>query len=125
VVGKETVLLSSDNSGVVYAKCIGLASSLNLNEFVLGSVITVMPKILNPRKKLKKKKYLGLIVALRKITTRPQGIRLRFGANRLMVLAHNYAFQGTRVYGPICREIRTKLTKARYRKIISYSQITI
>ena len=125
MVNKETILSSADNSGVIYAKCINLSSSLNLNEFKLSSVITIMPKILDFSKPFKKKKYLGLVISLKKITRRPQGIWLRYHANRILLLNEVYKFLGTRVYGPICREIRTKKNKIRYKKIISYSRVTI
>lgn len=122
---KETVFLSSDNSGVVYAKCINLSSPTNLNQFELSSLITIMPKVINFSKPLRKKKFLGLIVNLKKLTRRPQGIWIKFENNKCLTLNESFKFMGTRVYGPICREIRTKLLKNKYKKIISYSKVTI
>ncbi|BBL86688.1 ribosomal protein L14 (mitochondrion) [Paulinella micropora] len=126
MVGKETVLVCSDNSGIVYARCINVSSTVNLHDFVLSSVITVMPKILDFSKPLRKKKFLGLIISLKKITRRPQGIWIRFESNRLLLLNDSFKFMGTRVYGPVCREIKkSKKEKALYKKIISYSKIAI
>lgn len=71
---KETIFLSSDNSGVIYAKCINLSSPLNLNQFELSSLVTIMPKIINFSKPIRKKKFFGLIVNLKKVTRRLHGV---------------------------------------------------
>ena len=71
---KESVFASADNSGVIYAKCINLSSPLNLNQLILSSLITIMPKIIDFSKPLRKKKYFGLIISLKKIYRRPQGV---------------------------------------------------
>lgn len=123
--GKETVLSVVDNSGIIYAKCINKSSSLNLNEFKLASVITIMPKIINYSKPLRKKKYLGLVVGLKKITMRPNGIWIRFDKNRVLMLNESFKFLGTRIYGPICQEIKKSGYKNSFKKIVSYSKITI
>ena len=71
---KETVLSCSDNSGIVYAKCINLSSAYNKNTFSLSNIITVVPKIIDFSKPLRKKKYLGLVIGVSKLTRRRQGI---------------------------------------------------
>ena len=73
MLNKEAVFSSADNSGVIYAKCINLSSPLNLNQLVLSSVITIMPKIIDFSKPLRKKKYYGLIITLKKIHRRHHG----------------------------------------------------
>lgn len=125
MVGKESILVSADNCGIIYARCINLSSSLNLNEFTLSSVVRTVPKILDFSKPLKKKNYLGLVISLKKITMRPQGVWLRFNKNRILNLNDSYKFLGTRVYGPLCREIRSPQNRSRYKKIISYSRVSI
>jgi len=125
MVGKETILISCDNSGIIYTRCINLSSSLNLNEVKLAGVVRTMPKILDYSKPLRKKPYLSLILSLKKIIRRPQGVWLRFNKNRVLNLNDAYKFLGTRVKGPICREIRSPSNRVRYRKIIHYSRITI
>ena len=118
-------MTSSDNCGVLYARCLNPISNLNKYEFKLGGVIRVMPKILDFSKPLKKKKCLGLIVCLKKLNSRPQGVWLRFNLNKILCLSDSFKFLGTRVYDPLCREIRSPHSKVRYKKIISYSRVTL
>jgi len=125
MVNKETILSVVDNSGIIYVKCINTSSSINLNEFKLASVITIMPKIFDYSKPLRKKKYLGLVVGLKKITMRPNGVWLKFDKNRILMLNESFKFLGTRVYGPICQEIKKSPYKSSFKKIISYSKIAV
>jgi len=74
MVGKEMVLSVVDNCGIIYVKCINKSSSVNLHEFSLASVITGIPKIIDFSKPLRKKKYLILVIGLKKITRRPHGV---------------------------------------------------
>lgn len=74
MVGKEMVLSVVDNCGIIYVKCINTSSSINLHDFKLASVVTGVPKILDFSKPLRKKKYLILVVGLKKITRRPHGV---------------------------------------------------
>jgi large subunit ribosomal protein L14 len=125
MVGKETILRVADNSGLIYVKCVNPPLSLTKYTFKLGEIITVFPKIIDYSKKLRKKKYFCLVISLKKITRRKNGLWVSFLKNRVLVLNDQFKFLGTRVKGPICREIRTKKGKILYKKIISYSGGTI
>jgi ribosomal protein L14 len=70
--------------------------------------------------------YLGLIINTKWKTRRVNGHFIKFDYNRALTLSDQSKFLGTRVYGPICKEIRnSKKKKKNYKKIISYSGATI
>ncbi len=120
----EGVFSVEDNSGILYAKYVGITNNQN-KSLKLSNLITIFPEKLNYGKKVTKKKYLGLIIGLKKWHPRLNGISVKFLGNRVLILLDNYKFIGTRVYGPICREIRQGKLETRYKKIISYSYSTV
>ena len=70
--------------------------------------------------------YFGLVISTKKKTKRKDGTYIAFSKNSVLTLAENLKFIGTRVYYPICKEIRnTKKLDLKNKKIISYSNITI
>jgi large subunit ribosomal protein L14 len=82
-------------------------------------------------KKLKKKTmYFGLIILVKYFTKRLDGTILKFNANRVLLFSFNYKFLGTRVYGPISKNLRFYLSKnkgekQKYLKILSYADTLI
>lgn len=90
-------------------------------------MITIYPKIFKLSKKVQKKKYIGLVINLKKKQKRFNGIYIRFGDNRLLAMDFNsLKFIGTRVDGPICKEITfTKANRIKFKKIISFSSIAV
>lgn len=120
----EGVFSVEDNSGALYVKYVGIEANQN-KSLKLGNLITIFPEKLVYGKKVTKRKYLGLVIGLRKWQRRLNGINIRWTKNRILILLDNYKFMGTRVYGPVCKEIRKGKKEVRYRKIISYSYSTI
>lgn len=120
----EAVFSVEDNSGMLYAKYVGITNNQN-KSLKLGDLITIFPEKLVYGQKVTKKKYLGLIIGLKKWTKRFNGVSTKNLRNRILILLDNYKFLGTRVYGPICKEIRKGKREIRYKKIISYSYKTV
>ena len=120
----EGVFSIEDNSGMLYAKYVGINKNQN-KSLKLGDLITIFPEKLVLGNKVVKRKYLGLIIGLRKWNRRLTGISVKGFKNRILILLDNYKFLGTRVYGPICKEIRKGKKEIRYRRIISYSYATV
>lgn len=119
MVQKESKFFVADNSGAKYVRCIRVFKKLfgNLGDFVL---ITL--QIFNKEKKLvKKKKYIGLLISVVNWKCRPNGIRIRFSKNRIILFFEKDKFAGTRIYGPLCKEIRNKSLFSRFKKLISYA----
>ena len=122
-----TKLICADNTDIKKVKCIKIYPHSNKKFSFLGDKIRiVIVKRLFKKAIIKKKLYLGLIISLKNSTKRLNGIYLKFDSNRSLTLTEDDKFLGTRVYGPICKEIRnTKKKKIIFKKIISYSKGTI
>jgi large subunit ribosomal protein L14 len=122
-----TKLNSADNTDIKKVKCIKIFPNSNNKFSFLGDIVRI--SIVKRRFKktiIKKKLYLGLIINTRKNTSRLNGIFLKFDQNRSLTLSEDLKFLGSRVYGPICKEIRnSKKKKTLFKKIISYSKATI
>jgi large subunit ribosomal protein L14 len=116
---KESKLFIADNSGAKYVKCIRI---IKKNYGRLGDFILIVLQIFNRKKKLiKKKKYKGLIISTSSFKNRPNGTQVKFTKNRIILFFEKDKFAGTRIYGPICREIRNKSLYFKFRKLISYA----
>ena len=118
---KETVLKNADNSGVIWSKCIQIIGNCNKNTARLGDKVLISVFRSNKKQKNKKKKYFGLIIAVKSFTKRGDGTYIKFFKNKLLLLSDQLKFLGTRVYGPIPKEIRVGNLETLYKKIISYS----
>lgn len=125
-----TGLHSGDNTGIRYAKCIRVLGGFSKRYAKLSNLVVVAIKKLDFKKHLKKKinkkkKYLALLINVKKKTKRVDGTFLSFKKNTALFLTNKQVFLGTRVYTPICKEIRLGKQKHTYKKIISYSLFTV
>jgi large subunit ribosomal protein L14 len=120
----ESKLISGDNTDIKKFKIIKVLGNSFKRYAKLGEIVkSTIKKRTQKKKIIKKKIYYCLIIALRKNTRRKNGHFICMGRNRALTLNDNSTckFLGTRVYGPICKEVRKK----QYKKIISYSKGTI
>ena len=69
--------------------------------------------------------YLGLVVGVKKKVSRPDGSYVKFHENRVVLLSEQKKFMGTRVYGPVAKEIKGGKSKMKFRKILSCSDGTV
>jgi large subunit ribosomal protein L14 len=122
-----TKLKSADNTDIKKVKCIKIFPNSNKKFSFLGDIVRIV--IVKRRFKktiIKKKLYLGLVINIKKTTSRLNGTFLKFDQNRSLTLSEDLKFLGTRVYGPISKEIRnSKKKKTLFKKIISYSKATV
>lgn len=119
---KETILKNADNSGVIWSKCIKIEGTCNKTIARLGDRVLISIFRTNSKKKVKKKKYIGLIVAVKMFTKRLDGSYIKFFKNKVLLFSvDKLVFLGTRVYGPVPKEIRLGKKEILYRKVISYS----
>jgi large subunit ribosomal protein L14 len=126
----ESMLKAADNAGPKTVKCIkGLKNYGNRKVMRLGDEIIVAvqkKKVQFKKRKLDKKVFFALIISTRAKTKRLGGVFVKFSLNRSLLLNEEYRYLGTRVYGPICKEIRdTKVKELKYKRIISYSGYTV
>ena len=112
----QSVVDVADNSGARRVMCIKVLGGSKRRYANIGDVIKVTVKEAIPRGKVKKGEVLfALVVRTRKGVRRDDGSLIRFDGNAVVLLNPQKQPIGTRVFGPVTRELRTGL----FMKIIS------
>ncbi len=112
----QTVLDAADNSGARRIQCIKVLGGSKRRYAGVGDVIKVTVKDAIPRGKVKKGEiYNAVVVRTRKGVRRKDGSLIRFDGNAAVLLDARLEPIGTRIFGPVTRELRTN----RFMKIIS------
>ncbi|NPA58229.1 MAG: 50S ribosomal protein L14 [Aquificae bacterium] len=113
MIRRGTYLNTADNSGAKRVQCIGIPKKVNFGKqtdfATLGDVITVTVKDALPNGTAKKGKiYKAVVVRTAKEVGRPDGSYIKFDDNAVVLLNNNLEPLGTRILGPVAREIRSK-----------------
>lgn len=109
-------LLVADNSGAKLVQCIQVRNGRKSDQAELGDIITVSVKKALPHSNTKKKEVVkAVIVRQRAPHQRPDGSKIRFDDNAVVIVNDEGLPRGTRILGPIAREIRDR----GYMKIVS------
>lgn len=112
----QTVLDAADNSGAKRVQCIKVLGGSKRRYAGVGDVIKVSVKDAIPRGKVKKGEiYSAVVVRTRKGVRRKDGSVIRFDGNAAVLLNARLEPIGTRIFGPVTRELRTN----QFMKIIS------
>ena len=112
----QTVLEAADNSGARRVQCIKVLGGSKRRYANVGDVIKVSVKDAIPRGKVKKGEiYNAVVVRTRKGVRRKDGSLIRFDGNAAVLLNARLEPIGTRIFGPVARELRSN----RFMKIIS------
>lgn len=112
----RTMLDVADNSGARRVMCIKVLGGTRRRYAGIGDVIKVSVKEAIPRGKVKKGEVLNaVIVRTKKGVRRPDGSSIRFDENTVVLLNAQLQPIGTRVFGPVTRELRGE----NFMKIIS------
>ena len=112
----QTVLDVADNSGARRLQCIKVLGGSKRRYAGIGDIIKVSVKEAIPRGKVKKGEvYNAVVVRTRKGVRRPDGSLIRFDGNAAVLLNARLEPIGTRIFGPVTRELRTN----QFMKIIS------
>ncbi len=112
----QTVLNAADNSGARRVQCIKVLGGSHRRYARVGDVIKVSVKDAIPRGKVKKGEvYNAVVVRTRKGIRRTDGSSIRFDQNAAVILNAKLEPIGTRIFGPVARELRAK----RFMKIVS------
>ena len=112
----QSSLDAADNSGAKRIECIKVLGGSHRRYAGIGDVIKVTIKEAVPRGKVKKGEvHNAVIVRTRKGVRRPDGSLIRFDANAAVLLNANLQPIGTRIFGPVTRELRGE----KFMKIIS------
>ncbi len=111
----QSVLEVADNSGARRVMCVKVLGGSKRRTADIGDIIVVSIKEAVPRGKVKKGEvHRALIVRTRKGVSRPDGSVIRFDRPAAVLLNNQEAPIGTRIFGPVTRELRE-----RHMKIIS------
>lgn len=112
----ESQLKVADNTGAQRVKCIRVLGGFKPRYARLGDVIVVTVKQSQPHGMVKKGEvHKAVIVRQRKEKRRPDGTYVRFDENACVIIEANGEPKGTRIFGPIAREVKN----AGYNKIAS------
>lgn len=112
----QTMLFAADNSGARQVQCIKVLGGSHRRYAGIGDVIKVSVKEAIPRGKVKKGEvYNAVVVRTRKGVRRPDGSLVRFDTNAAVLLNSKLEPIGTRIFGPVTRELRSE----RFMKIVS------
>jgi len=112
----QTKLLVADNSGAKRVQCIKVLGGSKRTYAYLGDEIVVSVKEAIPNSKVKKGTVLrAVIVRTKKETRRADGSYVRFDDNSAVLINPQNEPLGTRIFGPVARELRAK----NYMRIIS------
>lgn len=112
----RTLLDVADNSGARRVMCIKVLGGTKRRYAGLGDVIVVSIKEAIPEAKVKKGDVKrAVIVRLKKETRRPDGTYIKFDGNSAVLINEQGEPIGTRIFGPVARELRAK----KFMRIIS------
>ena len=108
----ETVLAVADNSGARQVLCIKVLGGSHRRYAHIGDVIRVSVRDAIPRGKVKKGEVLlAVVVRTRKGVRRADGSLVRFDSNAVVLLNPQKQPIGTRIFGPVTRELRDTFMK--------------
>jgi len=116
VIQNRSRLVVADNSGAKVVMCIRVLGSSNKRCAGVGDLITAVVKDADPNMTVKKSEVvLAVIVRMRKPCRRDDGSYVKFDDNAAVVIAKDGNPRGTRIFGPVARELRDR----NFMKIIS------
>jgi len=112
----QSKLVAADNSGARQLMCIKVLGGSHRRYARIGDIIKVTVKEAIPRGKVKKGEiYNAVVVRTAKGVRRPDGSVIRFDRNAAVLLNNQLQPIGTRIFGPVTRELRNE----RFMKIVS------
>ncbi len=116
MIQSETRLTVADNSGAKELYCIKVLGGSRRKYAGIGDIITCSVKEAIPNSKVSKGDIVqAVIVRTKKEISRPDGSMIRFDDNSAVILSKSNEPVGTRIFGPVARELRAK----RFMKIVS------
>lgn len=116
MIRQESILQVADNSGAKSLLCIRVLGGTRKKYARIGDIITVTVKVAMPGGVVKKGQVTkAVVVRTRKETRRKDGSYIRFDENAAVIINENKEPVGTRIFGPVARELRDK----KFMKIIS------
>lgn len=116
MIQSESRLTVADNSGAKELYCIKVLGGSKRRYASIGDIIVCSVKEAIPKAKVSKGDVVqAVIVRTKKEISRPDGSKIRFDDNSAVILSKSNEPIGTRIFGPVARELRAK----RFMKIVS------
>ncbi|MBS1260796.1 MAG: 50S ribosomal protein L14 [Calditrichaeota bacterium] len=116
MIQEETVLSVADNTGARKVKCFRILGGTRRRYASIGDVVIVSVKQAIPNSPVKKGSVQkAVIVRTKKAMRRSDGTYIRFDDNAAVILDERSEPKGTRIFGPVARELRER----QYMKIVS------
>ena len=109
MVQPQTILKVADNSGAKRIMCIRILGGSFRRSGNIGDIIVASVKTATPGGAVKKGDVVkAVIVRTSKCVSRPDGSYVKFDDNAAVIIDNNKMPKGTRIFGPIARELRDK-----------------
>ncbi|TSC60763.1 MAG: large subunit ribosomal protein L14 [Candidatus Peregrinibacteria bacterium Greene0416_62] len=116
MIQQQSILVVADNTGAKTAMCIKVLGGTRRRYAGVGDIIVIAVKTATARGTVHKKAVeQAVVVRTRHMTRRKDGSVVRFDDNACVIIQKDGIPKGTRVFGPVARELRAK----GYQKIIS------
>jgi large subunit ribosomal protein L14 len=116
MIQQQTILNVGDNTGAKKIMCIRVLGGSYRKYAYVGDVIVCAVKDASPGGVVQKGEVVkAVVVRTRKGTRRPDGSYIRFDENAAVLIKDDKSPRGTRIFGPVARELRDK----DYMKIVS------
>ena len=122
MIQERAILTVADNSGAKIIRCFRVLGGSRKRYARIGDIIVASVQVAEPRKAVKKKDIVrAVIVRTRNATRRNDGSYVRFDDNAAVLIDEKKGPRGTRIFGPIPREIKERGFDA----IVSLAEETI
>lgn len=109
MIQQESRMKVADNSGAKEVLCIRVLGGTRRRYASIGDKVVVTVKDATPNGNIKKGAVsTGVVVRTRKAVRRPDGSYIRFDDNAIVLLNASGEMRGTRIFGPVARELREK-----------------
>ncbi|MCY3886528.1 MAG: 50S ribosomal protein L14 [Chloroflexi bacterium] len=116
MIQQESAVRVADNSGARMIKCIRVLGGTRRRYAYVGDMFVASVKQADPGREVKKGDVVrAVLVRTAKGYRRPDGSYIKFDDNAAVLLSDRFNPQGTRIFGPVARELREK----NYMKIVS------
>lgn len=109
MIQERSILKVADNSGAKIVRCFRVLGGSRRRYAQVGDVIVASVQVAEPRKQVKKKDIVrAVVVRQRKAIRRSDGSYIRFDDNAVVLINEKKEPRGTRVFGPLPREVKEK-----------------
>ena len=116
MIQQESRLKVADNTGAREVLCIRVLGGSSRRYAGVGDIIVAAVKDATPGGSVKKGDVVkAVVVRTRKASRRPDGTYIRFDDNACVIIDNNQQPRGTRIFGPVARELRDR----RFMRIVS------